>query len=94
LACGFEGGEEAASGLVTLVSRRLGLSHSTKVLVHVFGQRVALATYLTHAGITNKPETFTDFVAGFNSKGLCNFVDVGKAKEATCSKINGIIFSV
>jgi hypothetical protein len=51
--------------------------------------------YLTHAGITNKPETFTDFVAGFNSKEeLCNFVDVGKAKEATCSKINGMTFSV
>jgi hypothetical protein len=92
LARGFEGGEEAASGLVALVSKRLSLSHSTRVLVHVFAQCSVLAAFLAQAGIISRPDAFTDFVAGFNSKEeLCTFVDVGKGKEATCSKISGII---
>lgn len=93
LARGFEGGEEAASALVALVSKRLGLSHSTRVLVHVFAQCPVLANLLGHAGIISRPDAFTDFVAGFNSKEeLCSFVDVGKAKDATFSKIEGVIF--
>ena len=75
------------------MSKRLGLSLSTKVLVHIFAQYSILAALLVQAGIVNRPDAFAEFVAGFNSKEeLCTFVDVGKVKSAISSKINGTIF--
>jgi len=75
------------------VSKRLGLSLSTRVLVHIFAQYSILAALLVQAGIVNRPDAFAEFVAGFNSKEeLCTFVDVGKAKSAISSKINGTLF--
>jgi len=45
---------------------------------------------MSQSGLISKPEIFHDFVNGFNSvEELVTFINVGRGKELTDSKISG-----
>jgi hypothetical protein len=76
---------------MTLSRSRVLLSQSTKLIVHVFANVSGLAFSLAQSMIIPKQETFHEFVNGFNSVDeMVTFVNVGRGKELTDSKINGI----
>jgi hypothetical protein len=75
---------------MTLSRSRVLLSQSTKLIVHVFANVSGLAFSLAQSMIISKQETFHEFVNGFNSVDeMVTFVNVGRGKELTHSKING-----
>jgi hypothetical protein len=87
---GFEGGREAARQIVTMSRSYLKLSPSTRLLVQVYGNVLGLGYALLQCGMIFKQETFHEFVNGFNSVDeLVTFINVGRGKELTDSKING-----
>jgi hypothetical protein len=92
LSQGFDGGREAARQLHAQSYKTLNLTHATQLLIHVFANVTDLSFTLFLSGILPKPEVFQDFVNGFNSVGeLITFVNVGRGKEFTDSKINGTL---
>ena len=87
---GYEGGREAARQVVTLSRSCLKLSPSTRLLVQVFANVSGLGYILMQFGLISKQEIFHEFVNGFNSVDeLVTFINVGRGKELTDSKING-----
>ena len=87
---GFDGGREAAFELLNNARETLGAPGSTKLFVHVFANATGLAIALTQSGIIPKVDIFHDFVNGFNTvDDLVTYVNVGRGKELTDSKING-----
>ena len=70
----------------------LKLLPSTRLLVQVYGNVLGLGYALFQSGMISKQETFHDFVNGFNSVDeLVTFINVGRGKELTDSKINGTL---
>ena len=66
------------------------MPQSTKLLIHVFANTPGLGLVLAQATLITKPDILNEFVNGFNSLDeLVTFVNVGKGKELTDSKING-----
>lgn len=89
---GYEGGREAARQVVTLSRSCLKLSPSTRLLVQVFANVGGVAYTLVQVGMISKQEIFHEFVNGFNSLDeLVTFINVGRGKELTDSKINGTL---
>jgi hypothetical protein len=72
----------------------LNLSQNTKLIVHVFANVSGVASSLAQSMIISKQETFHEFVNGFNTVDeMVTFTSVGRGKELTDSKINGICFT-
>ena len=87
---GFEGGRDAARQVVTLSRSCLKLSPSTRLHVQVFANISGLGYTMSQSGLISRPEIFHDFVNGFNSvEELVTFINVGRGKELTDSKISG-----
>ena len=64
---------------------------TTRLFIHVFANVTSLALVLTQTTIIPKVDVFHEFVNGFNSVDeLITFVNVGRGKDLTDSKINGI----
>jgi hypothetical protein len=68
---------------------------STKICIHVFANATNLAPALVQHNIISKPDVLYDFINGFNTADpLVTFVNVGRGKELTDTKINGISCAV
>jgi hypothetical protein len=87
---GFEGGREAAHELLANARNVTGATSATKIFVHVFANATSLSIVLAQSGVIPKVDFLHEFVNGFNTVDeLVTFVNVGRGKELTDSKING-----
>ena len=72
-------------------TRKASDSKDSKVWIFVFANASSLAPVLARQNLISKPELFYDFMNGFNSvDDLVTFTNVGRGKELTDTKINGI----
>jgi hypothetical protein len=68
------------------------LASSAKLLIHVFANATSLAPTLVQHEVISHPNVLHEFINGFNSVDeLATFVNVGRGKELTDTKINGTL---
>jgi hypothetical protein len=94
LAQGADGGRNAARELISYARKEISATPtgttSTNICIHIFANATNLAPALVQYNIIPKVDTFHEFMNGFNSVDpLVMFVNVGRGKELTDTKVNG-----
>lgn len=92
---GKSGGQEAAKALKEAVQDHVQMVESNagsnvQYKIRVYANVKGLAKAYHRANIIASEDTLESFIQGFNMENmLCDFVDVGKAKESSDAKIRG-----
>jgi hypothetical protein len=91
---GTEGGRNAARELISYTRKEISATSagttSINICIHIFANATNLAPALVQYNIISKTDIFHEFMNGFNSVDpLVTFVNVGRGKELTDTKVNG-----
>jgi hypothetical protein len=92
LSQGFAGGRKAACEIISNIRNGIGTQFpSAKIWISVFANATGLGPVLFHHNYIPALGVLDDFISGFNDiDDLVTFVNVGRGKELTDTKLNGI----
>lgn len=92
LSGGFAGGRKAACQIISNIRNGIGAQFpSAKIWISVFANATDLGPVLFHHRYIPTLSVLDEFISGFNDiDDLVTFVNVGRGKELTDTKLNGI----